>query len=171
VAKALDLVPDIMEFKLYPYGNARYKKNLDGTYAFTCQHGREECEANMYMACAIEHTNGTTIAGAPKWWPFVDCLDRDYEPVSVAKECAQKTGVDWSLVLECAGSDPTQGSKTDGNPLMYSIAQATENLVPAHQFTPWVVLNGKPLSSSKLDKQLVQLVCDAYQGDLPAGCN
>merc|ERR1712233_121874 len=59
-----------------------------------------------------------------------------------------------------------------GNKLMHIIAVATDSLVPRHKWTPWVVMNGKPLTDHQLDQHLSKLVCDAYQGsDKPPACS
>lgn len=168
VDSALNAVGSIMDFELFPFGNARQTQE-GSTWVFSCQHGKNECIANMYQACAMSHYNGTT-AGIPNWWPMVVCMEKSNDPVSAASDCATSGGIDWSVITTCAGADPANGSPTDGNLLMHAIATATENLVPAHQWTPWVVLNGKPLSSSALDKSLTSLVCDAYTGTKPSGC-
>jgi len=159
-----------MNFQLFPYGNARTSGPVGGLYQFSCQHGTNECIANMYQACAISHFN-TTTDNVPAWWPMVQCMESSRSPATAAQSCATNAGLDWSVIDTCAGSDPAVGTAADGNPLMYSVGQATNNLVPAHQWTPWVTLNGKPLSSSDLDKSLVSLVCAAYTGPSPPGCN
>lgn len=158
-----------MTFSMYPYGNARTTGPVGGLYQFTCQHGTNECIANMYEACGISHFN-TSTNGVPDWWNYINCMERSAAPASAARTCATGNGLDWTVITSCAGSNPAVGSADDGNPLMYSIGLATQNLVPAHQWTPWVVLNGKPLSSAQLDQSLVSLVCAAYTGPKPAGC-
>lgn len=161
----LSSVSEIVDFNLYPYGNARMTQNADGTWKFSCQHGVSECTANMYQACAMDQDPDPS-----SWWPMVICMEKSRNPVSAAQNCATNAGLNWEAILECAGDDPSQGSAEIGNPLMHGIGQATADLVPAHQWTPWVVMNGKPLSSSQLDKPLKDLVCGAYTGTKPAGC-
>ena len=125
----------------------------------------------MYQACGVSNNNGTdTETGIPKWWPYVNCMESSKDPKKSAEDCANNNNVDWSAIEACAGKDPAIGSTDEGNPLMHSIGSATENLQPAHQWTPWVVMNGKPLSSKQLDESLVKVVCDAYTGTKPAGC-
>lgn len=165
----------IMKFSSFPYGNANEKQNADGTWSFTCQHGENECIGNMYEACAIEHYGGNGQVGVPKWWNFFYCMELSGNAAveSVASNCAVKGGLDWSVIGpsgNCSGSSPQTGTTTDGNPLMHSIAVATNNLNPPHTFTPWVVLNGKPLSSAQLDLSLNTLVCNAYTGTKPSCC-
>lgn len=119
----------------------------------------------MYQACAISQNNDTTV-----WWPFVHCMETSSDPVNAASGCATSAGIDWSRVQTCAGPQPDQGSADEGNPLMHSIGAATQSLQPPHQWTPWMVMNGRPLSSSDLGKSLKSLVCNAYTGTKPAGC-
>jgi len=164
----------IMIFRSFPYGNANEKQNADGTWAFTCQHGVDECYGNMYEACGMEHYgNDSKTTGVPTWWKYFYCLEYSQNAgvASVAQNCATGSGLDWNVISTCAGSNPAVGSADDGNPEMHRIAVATNSLVPPHTFTPWVVLNGKPLSSAQLDLSLNTLVCNAYTGTLPACCN
>jgi len=157
-------VGEIVDFEMFPFGNAKETKLL-GKFHFTCQHGKNECIGNMYQACAFNLNTNVT-----DWWPFVLCMEKSETPVTAAEGCATDTKLDWSAIQTCAGDEPDQGAPEQGNAFMHKIANATNSLIPAHQFTPWVVLNGKPLSSKKLDKSLTSLVCDAYTGTKPTGC-
>jgi len=149
-----------MDFDYFPYGNARETKNSNGSYTFRCQHGASECEANIIMACAMNfHANYS------QYIPFVACMEEETMPVTAGEKCAKKAGFDYSEIKACSASSL-------GNSLMHKIAVATDGLSPAHQWTPWVVMNGKPLTQSQLDEHLVKLVCDAYTGsDKPSACN
>jgi len=165
----------IMRLTSYPYGNAQEKQQADGSWTFTCQHGNNECIGNMYEACAQEHypsLNATTYV--PAWWNFFYCLELSGSAgnLGTAQGCANKNGIDWNIISTCAGSNPAVGSSTDGNPLMHQIAVATNSLVPPHQWTPWVVVNGSPLNQAQLSMSLTPIVCKAYTGtDKPAACN
>lgn len=115
----------------------------------------------MIEACGMHFHNATS-----DWFPFVNCIEAsNMSPSSVAKSCATKAGwTDWEEINACTTSSL-------GNNLMHNIAMATQNLKPPHQFTPWVVLNGTPLTSSQLDAQLYKLVCKKYTGpNPPAAC-
>lgn len=163
----------IMFFRSFPYGNANEKQNADGTWAFTCQHGNNECIGNMYEACGMEHYGNDTTVGVPTWWKYFYCLENSQNAgvTSVAQNCATGSGLDWNVISTCSGSNPAVGSTSDGNPEMHRIAVATNSLQPPHTFTPWVVLNGKPLTSAQLNLSLNTLVCNAYTGTLPACCS
>lgn len=125
----------------------------------------------------MEHNNATNDKHVPVWWPFFYCMEKsgNAADTTVASGCAKNNGLDWTVITTCAGSDPSHGSSTDGNPLMHSIAVATNSLVPPHQWTPWVVVNGSPLTSAQLDLPLTPIVCKAYTAKAgcvaPAGCN
>jgi len=159
-----------MTLRIFPYGNAQEKQQADGSWVFTCQHGVGECEGNMYQACAIEHYPTLLAGDIPTWWPFFLCLEKAASPTA-AQECAKTGNLDWDVIDKCASSTPSKGSADDGNPLMHSIAVDTNNLQPPHQWTPWVVLNGKPLNQVELAEPLTRLVCNAYTGtDKPVAC-
>lgn len=163
----------ITVFRAFPYGNAKEVHNADGTWAYTCQHGVAECQGNMYEGCGIEHYgNNSKTAGEPTWWKYFYCLEKSGSAgtASVAQNCANNNNISWQTVSTCAGSTPAQGSSTDGNPNEHTYAVATESLSPPHQYTPWVVLNGKPLSSADYNLSLISLVCNAYTGTKPSCC-
>lgn len=131
----------------------------------------------MYEACAIEHNNKTGTNNVPVWWPFYYCMEKsgNAADLTVASGCAKNNGLDWTVITTCAGSDPSRGSPTDGNPLMHNLAVATNNLVPPHQWTPWVVVNGTPLTSAQIDLPLTPIVCKIYTSNpactAPSGCS
>jgi len=161
-----------MTLRSFPYGNAKETQNADGTWSFTCQHGVNECIGNMFEACAIEHNNSTGTNHVPTWWPFFYCMEKSQNAanVTIASNCAKNNGLDWTTIDTCAGDDPAKGTKEDGNPLMHNIAVATGALVPPHTFTPWVVVDGKPLTSAQLDLPLTPIVCTAYSNKNPQTC-
>jgi len=165
-----------MDFTSYPYGNANEKQNADGSWSFTCQHGVNECIGNMYEACAMEHNNATDSKNVPVWWPFFYCMEKSGNAADtvVASGCAKNNGLDWTVITTCSGTDPSKGYPTDGNPLMHKLAVATGSLQPPHQWTPWVVVDGTPLTSAQLDLPLTPIVCKQYTaqaGCTYAGCN
>lgn len=153
-------VSSIMNFTYVPYGNAREKQNPDGTWAFTCQHGANECKANMIFACAMHYHPEVT-----DYFPFVECMEQDSSPATAGSKCASSAKFDYDEIEKCSTSSM-------GNAIMHNLALATDNLSPKHQWTPWVVMNGKPLSQSQLDQKLITLVCNAYTGsDKPPACS
>jgi len=178
VQAALTQIGEIITFRDFPYGNANEKQNADGTWTYTCQHGVSECEGNMYEDCAMEHYNTTDPSGKyPTWWPYFYCLEKSGKAgdPTTASNCAASNGIDFNVVKTCSGSSPAVGSSTDGNPLMHKTAVATNNLVPPHQWTPWVVVNNNPLTQAQLDVSLIPIVCSAYKATCttppPSACS
>jgi len=83
---------------------------------------------------------------------------------TVASGCAKNNGLDWTVITNCSTTtNPAKGSDDDGNPLMHSIAVATGSLIPPHTFTPWVVVNGSPLTSAQINLPLTPIVCSAWK--------
>jgi len=161
MAPAYKAVGSIMNLTFYPYGNAK-ETQQGGKWVFTCQHGASECLGNMIEACAIKYHQNSTA----EWVNFISCCETSSQPVDkVGASCASKQGwTDYSTgIMSCVNGK-------EGNDLMHSIAVATQSLQPPHQWTPWVVMNGKPLTESQLDQSLTKLVCNAYQGTKPPGC-
>lgn len=149
-----------MNYTYYPYGNAREQQNPDGSWSFTCQHGSNECKANMIFVCAMHYHSDPS-----EFWPFVACVEDSSSPADSGSKCANSVGWKYDEIEACTTSKL-------GNSLQHQVAVATDSLVPKHQWTPWVVMNGKPLSQSQLDQSLVTLVCNAYKGsDKPSACN
>ena len=37
----------VLNVGLFPYGNAKEEQKSDGSWKFTCQHGKKECTGNI----------------------------------------------------------------------------------------------------------------------------
>eukprot|EP00697_Spironema_sp_BW2_P015367 gnl/Spiro4/6184_TR3177_c0_g1_i1.p1 gnl/Spiro4/6184_TR3177_c0_g1~~gnl/Spiro4/6184_TR3177_c0_g1_i1.p1 ORF type:complete len:237 (+),score=42.79 gnl/Spiro4/6184_TR3177_c0_g1_i1:34-711(+) len=149
----LAAIGGIMDVTWVPYGNAQ------GTYAgggITCQHGEEECKGNMMESCVL--------FVAPKiaqWFPVMDCMEASGDPFTNAKSCVTQSGVNWTAVNQCYNGQ-------QGKTLQDQAAAVTNNLQPPHQWTPWIVVAGAPLSDPDT---LQSAVCAAYTGTKPAPCS
>lgn len=150
-----------MDFMLYPYGNARQTQASDGSWTFDCQHGEDECTGNLIEACAIHLNNATKT-----WFPMIKCIEGSNKlPAKSAPKCASDNGIDYKPILACTTSSL-------GNKVMHQIGSNTDNLNPPHKWTPWVVMNGTPLTDDQLDVDLYKTVCAAYRGNnKPAACS
>jgi len=165
IQSSLTTIGDIIDFRAFPYGNAKEVQNPDKTWSFTCQHGVNECIGNMYEGCAIEHYNTVDAKHIPTWWPFYYCMEKsgNAAETTVASGCAKNNGLDWTVITTCSTTtNPAKGSDTDGNPYMHNLAVATDSLVPAHQWTPWVVVDSSPLTSAQINLPLTPIVCSEY---------
>ena len=148
------------EFNLYPYGNARKAQN-GSQWAFTCQHGPRECQGNFIETCAIKKYDLYTQA-----LPFILCLeDNTSDFVAQGKKCAAQLNLDWNKINDCATSK-------EGNQYEYEMAVATDKLVPAHTYVPWVVVDGQHSSTTEraVESNMLKYVCDNFKGTKIAAC-
>jgi len=155
----------VMSVGLYPYGNAREKHSPDGSWKYTCQHGRPECLGNLIEACIMDSTNND----ADRFLPVINCIESSEDPARASRGCmtalAGFTKDQIKDVFKCA-----RGSK--GNALMHKIALATEALTPPHVYVPWIVMNGvhNKTVETRAMADLTALICDTYQGEKPRLC-
>lgn len=148
----------ICNFNLYPYGNAKRTKNGD-TWNFTCQHGVRECEGNIIETCALKLN---ADAFDTKALPFIICLESSTNDWNAqGKKCATQVGISWDDITACTKSK-------QGNDWQVELAVATETLVPAHTYVPWVVVNKQHSSSSEsaVISNMVRYVCSIYKGSV-----
>jgi interferon gamma-inducible protein 30 len=56
---------------------------------------------------------------------------------------------------------------------MHEMGKKTESLDPAHDYVPWIVLNGLHTDDiqNEASEHLLALVCDTYTGDKPKECH
>jgi len=96
------------------------------------------------------------------WWSMISCMEAG-DAVVIAPTCAAKFGLDWNRIKDCETSP-------EGEAFMANIAKVTNGLQPPHQWTPWVTINDKPLTSAQLGQSLIKLVCAQYMGTKPPAC-
>ncbi|KAK2179842.1 hypothetical protein NP493_469g00002 [Ridgeia piscesae] len=159
---AYQKVGSIMNVTLVPYGNA-WEKQSGSRWEFHCQHGAPECQGNVIQTCAIEILQNFKV-----YFPFIHCMESSEDAPSksaVQASCAKKFGINYKDIDACA-----QGTR--GNRLEHQMALKTKRLNPPHTYVPWVTLHG--VHTDKIQKSaeadLIQLICDTYQGKPPSGC-
>ncbi|KAK9855791.1 hypothetical protein WJX84_003604 [Apatococcus fuscideae] len=134
------------------YGNAH--NNSEG---LICQHGPQECSLNKIINCAIDLNPGQN-----QWFPYLECVESNISKgVAAGKSCAEKLGISFAPIQECVNGP-------HGDELVVSAAKKTAALIPAHQYVPWVLVNGIPMGSSA--DSLPAIVCAAYTGKRPDIC-
>jgi len=143
-------LPEIVDFKLIPYGKAKTFENATGIY-FTCQHLRLECEGNKIHACAVKH-----IKDEQKLLNFVSCLFKNMRnPPKSAQSCASEAGADWNTIQQCASSK-------EGSELLKLHGEDTHSLSPSVTFIPTIVLNDNQGIQKNILKDLKKEVCNLY---------
>ncbi|CAF1247172.1 unnamed protein product [Rotaria sp. Silwood1] len=156
---AYQAVADIVNLTFIPYGNAHevYRPETQ-LYQFYCQHGPDECYANLIHTCVIALYSETQ-----QHMPFIYCMDSIVGDVeTVAKQCAKNTSVDFEKVATCTNS-------RIGNQLQHAYAVQTENTKPTQAFVPYVTLNGNHTKEIQdlAETDLIALICDTYKGSNP----
>ena len=85
------------------------------------------------------------------WYPAFKCIESsDDSPENASKTCLPDSGMDKQAILECAKGD-------EGELLHMAAAQMTIDLDPPHKWTPWLVLDGKPLEDKT--EKLLEEIC------------
>merc|ERR1712087_377159 len=88
------------------------------------------------------------------------------KPQEALKQCGEKLSVPVDSILACSNSSL-------GNNLEHAMAVKTDALKPAHQYVPWIVLNGKHTEkiNDEATDNLLKLICNTYTGTKPAACS
>ncbi|XP_076355136.1 gamma-interferon-inducible lysosomal thiol reductase-like [Tachypleus tridentatus] len=150
----------IIQIDLVPHGKARTRQLNEGGWAFSCQHGVNECYGNLVQTCAIELLNNTDLS-----FPFVYCAMSSPHPHTVGPECADKLKLEYDPISKCVNSE--QGKKWQRQ-----MAQKTEEQNLLYDFVPRIVIN-QEYSAQNQNKALYDfkgLVCKAYRGPKPEVC-
>lgn len=158
-----DGVLDIVDLKLYAWGNARRHK---GKVYF--QHGKQEGYANAIMNCAM-----SMHSRPKKYVPILRCLVDEWKPIQApnmddvhdsGKKCARKLGHSWDSLHACAKG---AGGK--------ALQDKAEDADPSDQnYTPWVLVDGDHSRAGEAD--IVDAICTQYlnnggrKKNLPSGC-
>lgn len=98
-----------------------------------------------------------------RWFPFLTCME-EAKPLMMKAQlqhCADKAGMDAGWISDCAHGPL-------GDELEADFEKATEALVPAHTFVPWVTVNGVAIWEDV--DNIEQYVCAAYGGERPQAC-
>lgn len=119
----------LIDIELVPYGNAM---EVNGT--IECQHGPNECYGNVVQACLLAENGGD----AKQSLTFITCMieqPNSDDTHSSAKKCATDLRLDWSSLSNCANGP-------EGARLIAANKAKTDALQPAHQYVPWILIDG-----------------------------
>jgi len=147
---------------MLPYGNAQTAGGV-----VQCQHGPAECNLNMVEACGIKHLPRiSNLQFASDYMKFIFCVESGAPsgtPDSLIKSCAKDTTT-ATAISACYG----EGAGVEGKAAIAALAAKTT--VTKHQYTPWLIINGK--HSTAGEQNLKAAICAAYKGSAkPAACS
>jgi len=137
-----------MDLTVVPFGNAHI---TDGVVS--CQHGDDECTANSIEQCAFSLYDSYTA------FPFYECMEEaGSDMLNQVRACATKANLSYANLAACYKNPTT----------VLANQIAAEAATPSdHTYVPWVVVNGDVWDGNS---DFLTVVCDAYDGDAPAGC-
>lgn len=154
----VEKIPEIVDFKLIPYGKAKTIENNTGIF-FTCQHFEQECQGNKIHACGIKY-----ITERSKQLNFASCLINNIRnPHSAGQSCAAELSANWDEIHECSNGK-------EGSELLKTYGEETHSLQPSVTFIPTVVLDKNQGRQTDILKNLLKEVCSVYKGNKPPPC-
>jgi interferon gamma-inducible protein 30 len=150
----------MVNITIYPYGNANERQEANGSYAFTCQHGVDECMGNLVETCFINLVS----FNQDNFMDFMLTYEADLEknsrdPYGTAQTILS-TGsyaVTWDQMNSCLNSN-------QGNIWEHQMAVWTQQA--NHQYTPWITLNGKHTNTiqNECSASTLECTCSVYSG-------
>ncbi|KAJ4431697.1 hypothetical protein ANN_20299, partial [Periplaneta americana] len=152
-------IPHLIQINLVPYGKA--KTELTGTgYAFSCQHGPLECQANKIHACAI-----SKLTQADVQLRYTTCMISDnMNPEEIGEQLAHKStccSVRRSTV--CSGRRSECAGGREGDELLKHHGDLTNALQPTISFVPTILLDQSDDNQPGILKNLFKEVCGVLQ--------
>ncbi|XP_047484295.1 GILT-like protein 1 isoform X1 [Penaeus chinensis] len=151
---------DILALDINFYGKAQDEPSPGG-YAFTCQHGPEECKGNMMLTCAKKY-----IPSEDRYMAFVNCVMRERAGVWAGYMCAQEAGITYQGIATCSNS-------FEGQRLLHEVGEKQRRLSVLVSYVPLIFIDGL-FSVDLLDAaeaNLGKLVCETYRGPKPNSCS
>ena len=149
----------ILKLELVPYGNVQEAPNKS-SWVFYCKHGADECLGNKMHACAIRYNPNQSVHV-----PLIECLNYYGSTFDHLPTCASSVKADSNQIAKCTNED-------EGNQRLHEMGLKTKALAPAHQYIPWVTVNGihtNEIQDAVLSDML-RYVCNAYTGTKPKEC-
>ncbi|XP_027717485.1 gamma-interferon-inducible lysosomal thiol reductase-like, partial [Vombatus ursinus] len=119
---------DVLDVVLVPFGNAE-ERLVNGTWEFTCQHGKLECKLNMIQVKTL------LPQASPGGTAVINCMMSAAHPETSLESCLKiyipQICVDD--IMKCATGH-------QGKEMMHQNAMMTNHLSPPHTYTPWILV-------------------------------
>jgi len=148
-------IAPFVDVRVIPYGNAHTEETPGGGYNFTCQHGPQECDGNLWMSCANQHSPDTAHSVN-----FTVCL---MKYPGYQSKCARDTALDFQVLTDCHNG-------AEGPELVHQNGVETDSLVPKKLGVPWIVFNKNwdPILQDQAQDNLKATCCKLAPKDTPA---
>lgn len=140
---------------IVPFGKASCSHENDD-YTCECQHGKDECELNQLMNCAIE-----LLPDPESHIPLIGCVQGKDNLIAAFKSClAEHSSSDW--LWKC--SIGKQGRR------LHALAgNKTAAIGDEFNFVPWVVLDG--VRENDAFYALEENICKRLSAPKPLQCS
>lgn len=150
---------DIMLLDVNAYGKAE-NFAIGDSYIFVCQHGPNECQGNMMIACAKN-----LIQSEELFMDFTNCIMTVFTAAAGGPQCAEKHGIDFAPIQQCFQS-------TEGQHLLHDVGVKQNAAAPNLNYVPWIMINDVYSGNQQTEAEtnLKKVVCDTYEGEKPAAC-
>lgn len=152
------MLPSLIRAFPVGWGNVRNETDGSGSWKLQCQHGELECRMNRVLNCAQSISKTHTV-----FWPFLLCVEQSMGSgiEGSIEGCAKEAKLDSQAIQSCAKGEL-------GDRLELEAGEKTNNLLPAHRYVPWVVVNGVAIKNDC--GNLLVYICAASEGVKPEIC-
>jgi len=162
---------ELMDVRLYPFGNAQMLSEKEVNKQFKdahpeekypvveCQHGPEECLGNKIQACAIEKLEMSQSVD------LILCMASQGPRAAIdtsTADCAKKLDISMHGVMDCASS-------TQGHDIMMDLAKKSLDPKLQRSYVPFVMVSGKHEQAAD-EGDLLTPLCEALGTPKPAVC-
>ncbi|XP_068248936.1 gamma-interferon-inducible lysosomal thiol reductase-like isoform X1 [Palaemon carinicauda] len=149
----------IMTVDLNAYGKSHITTEGD-VYPIKCQHGPAECQGNKLLTCAKKY-----VEADDDFIAFSHCVMDEYTALKAGPGCANRIGIDYTVLDACVQNG-------EGDRLLYDLSLKQSALLPPLNHVPWILIDDVYTSvmNYESEKNLRQVVCNAYKGPTPSEC-
>jgi len=150
-------ISQYLDVRFIAYGNAE----TVGDH-IECQHGEEECQANVVQACTVHYIKDTAMQVN-----LLSCMAAADRPVQAGPECFKQFHLDFKQVQKC--SDGPEGQK-----LHLKNGEDQHSLKPYPDYMPYHTWNGKGGDhiSDEMDRLgVIGYLCEYFYNNELDVCN
>merc|ERR1712156_432707 len=151
-----------IDIDFVPYGNAHQQQDGD-SWSFECQHGPDECHGNLQQSCMFNY-----VTDQDTYVDIIYCIENseDITNDDTVKKCLTNSFVPVETIQNII----TCWEGEEGVQLHHENGVKTEQLVPPHEYVPWVTFNDEHSeddTSMYCQDDLCRCLCEDYLMDVP----
>merc|ERR1712002_419667 len=154
---AMQKLGKYIDVTIYPFGNAEFTERPDGGFDFECQHGEEECKANIQHNCMAD-----AVKDQVQMVEILTCLEKSDDMLGNFQTCLDENGVDATMIkeiVECSTS-------IKGEQLTHESGVVRQSHKPHISYVPYVELD-KDGEDWQSGYQLPDYLCNNQLKEVP----